>query len=72
MDPRHTKIAEIALKAAGGYGFALAGGYAVSAHGMGSLPKITDADFDMYGCAPDELAGVRSRFADWCATLRAE
>jgi hypothetical protein len=35
VDPRHEKIAQIALDASGGYGFALAGGYAVSAHGMG-------------------------------------
>ncbi|WP_088996034.1 nucleotidyl transferase AbiEii/AbiGii toxin family protein [Micromonospora echinaurantiaca] len=32
---RHQRIAEIALTASGQYGFALAGGYAVSAHGMG-------------------------------------
>lgn len=35
MDPRHSKITQIALEAAAEYGFALAGGYAVSAHGMG-------------------------------------
>ncbi|MEV6299468.1 nucleotidyl transferase AbiEii/AbiGii toxin family protein [Actinoplanes sp. NPDC051861] len=35
MDPHHNRITEIALEAAAGYGFALAGGYAVSAHGMG-------------------------------------
>ncbi|KAB1923321.1 nucleotidyl transferase AbiEii/AbiGii toxin family protein [Micromonospora noduli] len=36
MLPSHIKIARVALAAAGRYGFALAGGYAVSAHGMGS------------------------------------
>lgn len=35
MDPRHSRITQIALDAAARYGFALAGGYAVSAHGMG-------------------------------------
>jgi len=36
MDPRHRKLAEIALQATGSnYGLALAGGYAVRAHGMG-------------------------------------
>jgi hypothetical protein len=36
VEPRHTKITRIALEVAGKYGFALAGGYAVSAHGMGA------------------------------------
>lgn len=36
MEPRHRAIAEIALAAAASYGLALAGGYAVRAHGMGS------------------------------------
>lgn len=35
MDPSHGKITRIALETAADYGFALAGGYAVSAHGMG-------------------------------------
>ena len=35
MDPRHGRITRIALEVAAEYGFALAGGYAVSAHGMG-------------------------------------
>ena len=40
MDPRHRQLAEIALRAAGGdYGLALAGGYAVRAHGMGERPS---------------------------------
>lgn len=36
MLSRHRRITEIALRAAGRFGFALAGGYAVSAHGMGN------------------------------------
>ena len=36
MDPAHRRIAEISLAAAGDYGLALAGGYAVRAHGMGN------------------------------------
>jgi hypothetical protein len=35
MDPRHRNLAHIALTAAGKHGLALAGGYAVQAHGMG-------------------------------------
>src|SRR3954470_6833012 len=45
MDPRHERIAEIALGAGGHYGFALAGGYAVSAHGMGDRPS---GDVDLF------------------------
>jgi hypothetical protein len=36
VDQRHSKITKIALEVAAEYGFALAGGYAVSAHGMGN------------------------------------
>ena len=46
MDPRHRKLAEIALQAAGSnYGLALAGGYAVRAHGMGDRPS---GDVDLF------------------------
>jgi hypothetical protein len=45
MEPGHRRIAEIALAAAGGYGFALAGGYAVRAHGMGTRPS---GDVDLF------------------------
>jgi hypothetical protein len=46
MDPRHRQLAEIALRAAGGdYGLALAGGYAVRAHGMGERPS---GDVDLF------------------------
>jgi hypothetical protein len=39
VDAQHQTIAQIALSAAGEYGFALAGGYAISAHGMGHRPS---------------------------------
>ena len=39
MEPRHEQIARIALTAGARYGLALAGGYAVSAHGMGNRPS---------------------------------
>lgn len=45
MEPRHERIARIALAAGGRYGLALAGGYAVSAHGMGSRPS---GDVDLF------------------------
>jgi len=46
MDPRHRKLAEIALQAAGSsYGLALAGGYAVRAHGIGDRPS---GDVDLF------------------------
>ena len=34
MDPFHERLARVALRAAGQYGFALAGGYAIQAHGF--------------------------------------
>jgi len=45
LDPRHERIAEIALAAGGRYGFALAGGYAVSVHGMGD--RVSE-DVDLF------------------------
>jgi hypothetical protein len=45
MEPGHRRIAEIALAAAGEYGLALAGGYAVRAHGMGTRPS---GDVDLF------------------------
>lgn len=45
MDPRHRKLAEIALAVAGDQGFALAGGYAIRAHGMGNRPS---GDVDLF------------------------
>lgn len=46
MDPRHRRLAEIALEAAGSeHGLALAGGYAVRAHGMGDRPS---GDVDLF------------------------
>ena len=45
MEPQHERIARIALAAGGRYGLALAGGYAVSAHGMGNRPS---GDVDLF------------------------
>jgi hypothetical protein len=43
MDPFHERLARVALRAAGQYGFALAGGYAIQAHGF--LDRLSaDAD----------------------------
>jgi hypothetical protein len=45
MQPRHEKIAKVALAAGARYGLALAGGYAVSAHGIGARPS---GDVDLF------------------------
>jgi hypothetical protein len=45
MEPRHEQIARIALAAGARHGLALAGGYAVSAHGMGNRPS---GDVDLF------------------------
>jgi hypothetical protein len=45
VEERHRRIAEIALSAAGRYSLALAGGYAIQAHGMGSRPS---GDVDLF------------------------
>jgi Nucleotidyl transferase AbiEii toxin, Type IV TA system len=43
MDPFHERLARVALDVAASYGFALAGGYAVQAHGFLDRPS-TDVD----------------------------
>lgn len=45
MEPQHERIAKIALAAGARYGLALAGGYAVSAHGIGNRPS---GDVDLF------------------------
>ncbi len=45
MHERHREIARIALSAGGRYGLALAGGYAVEDHGMGTWPS---GDVDLF------------------------
>jgi hypothetical protein len=45
MEPRHERIARIALVAGARHGLALAGGYAVAAHGMGNRPS---GDVDLF------------------------
>lgn len=45
MEPRHERIARVALAAGARYGLALAGGYAVQAHGMGTRPS---GDVDLF------------------------
>lgn len=45
MDPFHERLARVALDVAASYGFALAGGYAVQAHGF--LNRIS-ADVDLF------------------------
>src|SRR3984957_6591256 len=45
MEPRHERIARIALAAGERFGLALAGGYAVSANGMGNRPS---GDVDLF------------------------
>ncbi len=45
MEPVHLRLAEIGLRVAGRYGFALAGGYAVQAHGLLNRPS---EDVDLF------------------------
>ena len=81
MDERHRQIVEIALRAAGGeYGLALAGGYAVRAHGMGNRPSgdvdlFTDwdrrADFPAAVMVVNSVIGLYYYLA-WAASLYAQ
>jgi hypothetical protein len=51
MDPLHERLARLALSAAAPFGFALAGGYAVQAHGFLNRPS---ADVDIFASSREE------------------
>lgn len=50
MLPFHRRLAEIGLSAISDFGFVLAGGYAISANGMGNRPS---EDVDLFTNRPD-------------------
>jgi hypothetical protein len=52
MNPFHERLARVALDAVASYGFALAGGYAVQAHGFLDRPS---ADVDLFAEANAQL-----------------
>lgn len=55
MDPRHRELARIGLAAIQEYGFALAGGYALAAHGP--VDRVTeDVDLFTNHLDPDEFS----------------
>jgi hypothetical protein len=58
----HRRLAELALSALEPYGFVLAGGYAISAHGIGDRPS---EDVDLFTNSASE-----ERFAEAVARLR--
>jgi hypothetical protein len=69
----HRRLASIGLAAAEGYGFVLAGGYAISAHGMGDRPS-TDVDLFTNQAGPEgfDEAVDRVQAAFRAAGLRVE
>jgi len=59
MDPFHQRLAQVALEVAAQYGFCLAGGYAVQAHGFVDRPGGRD---HQHGGVGRGLAGLPRRF----------
>lgn len=57
MDPWHSVLARIGLAAVGRYGFALAGGYALAAHGLIDRPS-EDLDLFTNHLEPDEFSAA--------------
>jgi hypothetical protein len=68
VDPAHRRLAEIGLRAAGRYGFALAGGYAVQAHGLLERPS---EDIDLF-TAWDRRDQFAAAVRDVVAAYRAD
>ena len=73
MLPFHRRLAMVGLSAVSKFGFVLAGGYAISANGMGDRPS-QDVDMFTNRSDPDEFAsGVESLRAAYLANgLRVE
>ena len=61
MDPLHQRLARLALATAGDYGFCLAGGYAVQAHGFLDRPS---EDVDLF-----TTSAAEEQFPDAVATV---
>ena len=61
MDAFHERLAQLALRAGSGLGFALAGGYAVQAHGFLTRPS---EDVDLFTSAE------RTDFRDGVNTIK--
>lgn len=64
MDPFHQRLARVALDAAARYGFCLAGGYAVQAHGF--VDRVSK-DVDLFTTAWAVLADPTRTACGWCA-----
>lgn len=60
MLPFHRRLAEIGLSAISEFGFVLAGGYAISANGMGDRPS-EDVDMFTNRADPDDFASAVER-----------
>ena len=58
------RLLELAAQADAGFAPAM------FADALGSLRQITDADFDLYGSSPEELAAMRIRFDEWRNELK--
>jgi Nucleotidyl transferase AbiEii toxin, Type IV TA system len=68
MDPFHQRLARVALKAAAQYGFCLAGGYAVQAHGF--VDRVSkDVDLFTTMAAASDFSAAQAAVA---AALRAD
>ena len=60
MDSLHERLARLALSAAGDYGFCLAGGYAVQAHGFLERPS-EDVDLFTTSAAEEQFPEALAR-----------
>jgi hypothetical protein len=59
--PYHQRLAKVALDAIEKYGFVLAGGYAISANGMGNRPS-SDVDLFTNSGSPEQFAAALNEF----------
>jgi hypothetical protein len=70
VHPFHERLARVGLTAAAPYGFCLAGGYAVQAHGMvdrrsKDVDLFTSTTYQPYALSESEIGLLRARLLDW-------
>jgi hypothetical protein len=66
VDPFHERLARVALEHIGRFGFALAGGHAVQAHGMVERPS-EDVDLFTTAISEEQFATASAAALDECA-----
>jgi hypothetical protein len=64
VNPFHQRLAQIGLEALAPFGFCLAGGYAVQAHGLLER-RLSATEFTVYGLKTADIETLTRRMLAW-------